>query len=92
MAIFGIGKEWLFLFGGCAVAGVIFWVGIDGLTVKTVLMWSFIGFGFLTVILHACGSPIGGLVANIVQAATEKEENKRREWIPAAMLRSLCFC
>ena len=77
MAILGISKEWIFLFCGCLIAGIIFWVGIEGIGVKAILMWFFIGFGFLTVIMHACGSPIGGIISFLLQGtAKEKVENK----------------
>ena len=58
-------STWVVLVAGCGVMGLAFWGGMSAMTLKTILLWLFIGFGFLTFLMHLFGSPISILLGKI---------------------------
>lgn len=55
-------KTWIVLIAGCGVLGLAIWGGMNAMTLKMILLWMFISFGFLTLIMHLFGSPISVLL------------------------------
>ena len=62
-------KTWVVLLAGCGVFGLAFWSGMNATTLKTILLWLFIGFGFLTFLMHLFGSPISVLLGKVFKTA-----------------------
>jgi hypothetical protein len=71
MAGLGNVKEWVLLLGAGGFIGLVFWSGLNVLTLKTTLLWILISFGFLTLIFHAFGSSLFGLVQKVFGAESE---------------------
>ena len=67
-------KGWLVLIGFCSILGLTFWTGVNALTVKMLLVWTFIAFGFVTLILHAFGSSVNKLLARFGSSADSPSE------------------
>lgn len=82
MAVLGNVKEWLLFLGVGSFIGLIFWSGINVFTLKTILLWMLISFGFLTLIFHAFGSSLLGLMQKVF--GIEKEDKTK-----ASMCRSV---
>ena len=64
-------KTWIVLIAGCGVLGLAFWGGMNAMTLKMILLWMFISFGFLTLIMHLFGSPISILLGKFFHSADE---------------------
>ena len=62
-------STWVVLVAGCGVMGLAIWGGMNAMTLKTILLWLFIGFGFLTFLMHLFGSPISILLGKIFKTA-----------------------
>lgn len=70
-------KTWVVLLAGCGVFGLAFWSGMNATTLKTILLWLFIGFGFLTFLMHLFGSPISVLLGKVFKTAEEQSTPAR---------------
>lgn len=71
--------KWLLPLGIGGALGLFFWSGMSVLTLKTVILWLLITFGFLTLIFHAFGSSMLGLLRGLLGfgASEEKQASKQ---------------
>lgn len=67
-------KTWIVLIAGCGVLGLAMWGGMNGMTLKMILLWMFISFGFLTLIMHLFGSPISVLLGKVTSAGDNNKQ------------------
>jgi len=70
--------KWLLPLAIGAAIGLFFWSGMSVLTLKTVILWILICFGFLTLIFHASGLSLLGLMRRIFGAEGEEKTQKSR--------------
>ncbi|XP_048580839.1 UBX domain-containing protein 8-like [Nematostella vectensis] len=76
MALFATARDWIILGVVGAIIGGLFWSGLSVLTLKTILLWVLISFGFLTLLLHALGSPMTGLLAKFLKGEEKPKKTK----------------
>jgi len=69
-------KTWIVLIAGCGVLGLAMWGGMNAMTIKMTLLWSFISFGFLTLIMHLFGSPISVVLGKVFHSSSEEEDKQ----------------
>ena len=58
-------EGWLIFIASCCVLGFALWTGMDAMTVKLLFLWTFIAFGFVTLILHAFGSSVAKMLSKL---------------------------
>lgn len=70
-------KTWIVLIAGCGVLGLAVWGGLNAITLKMILLWMFIGFGFLTFLMHLFGSPISILLGKFFHNSPDEQQTSQ---------------
>ena len=70
-------KTWIVLVAGCGVLGLAVWGGLNAITLKMILLWIFIGFGFLTFLMHLFGSPISILLGKFFHNSPDEQQTSQ---------------
>lgn len=87
-------KTWIVLIAGCGVLGLAVWGGLNAITLKTILLWMFIGFGFLTFLMHLFGSPISILLGKFFHNSPDEQQTSQgilrvQTWISVYVINCL---